>query len=95
MTLKPIEKRVLSYLDQHGPTHRQSVVHDLASPDSRAAHGYSNGSNGAVPLIMGAWCKRLITAGMVQSITDRAGFYDHHRITAAGQDALRKEAPQA
>ena len=83
------ELRILSYLDQKGPTHRANVVADLASPDSHHGRGISNGSNGAVPLVMGSWCKRLIAHRLVQCRYDRDGFYVHHEITALGKAALR------
>ncbi|MBU0801389.1 MAG: hypothetical protein KKA05_10380 [Alphaproteobacteria bacterium] len=84
-----LERRILSYLDQHGPTHRGDVVAALAGPDSRVAKGISNGSNGAVPLIMGKWCRRLIKAGYVAQVQTISGFYGHHMITDAGKRAMR------
>jgi hypothetical protein len=59
------EVRILTYLEEHGPTHRAGVVCDLAAPDSRIGQGVRNGSNSAIPLIMGSWCKRLIKTGLV------------------------------
>lgn len=86
-----IELRVLSYLDQRGPSHRANVVCDLASPESRIGRlgGRHNGSNGATPLIMGKWCSRLRKAGLVGLSTTREGYYEHHYITATGKKALR------
>jgi hypothetical protein len=93
--LWPIEQRILSYLDQRGPTHRETVVADLASDDSRMGwrrgRGRSaiRGSNGGAPRLMAAWSRRLINAGWVAQV-DRDGFYQHHAITAKGQKAFRE-----
>jgi DNA-binding MarR family transcriptional regulator len=96
LVLTSIEKRVLAYLDQRGPTHRERVVSDLASPESMIGRrgGRTRGSNGATPLIMGAWCRRLIKAGFVRHVRsdDRFWGYMHHAITAAGRVALRESA---
>lgn len=93
IALTPIERRVLGYLDQRGPTHRTHVVCDLASPDSRIGRlgGKHNGSNGATPLIMGKWCKRLIAKGLVKLVRSDHPYwaYRHHEITAAGRAILR------
>jgi hypothetical protein len=91
VSLTAIEQRVLSYLDQRGPTHRTNVVCDLASPESRIGQlgGSHNGSNGATPLIMGKWCKRLVDQGYVRCIHDHDGYYRHHAITADGKQRLR------
>jgi DNA-binding MarR family transcriptional regulator len=86
--MSPIERRVLAYLDQRGPTHRSRVVADLAPDDSRSAK-HQNGSNGATPLIMGSWCRRLDKAGYVRARYDRDAFYVHHEITPKGSAALR------
>lgn len=89
--MTPIEKRVLAYLDQRGATHRANVVCDLASPDSRIGRngGQHNGSNGATPLIMGKWCKRLIAAQLVRVNRSRDGWYLSHEITDRGRAELR------
>lgn len=93
-----IEKRVLAYLDQRGPTRREEVVIDLASEDSliaarrkysKSGRGFVRGSNGATPLIMGKWCKRLEAEGLVRNVRDRDCHYRHHEITPAGRAALR------
>lgn len=84
-----IERRVLAYLDQHGPSHRSRVVFDLASPESNIGSGFVNGSNGAVPLIMGRWCANLIKAGLVK-VEEHRGRYQCHAITTAGRSALRE-----
>jgi hypothetical protein len=87
--LKPIERRVLAYLDQRGPTERRVAVCDLANPDSNAGRGFQGGSNGAAPLIMGAWCRRLIEAGLVVEVRDAGWQYRAHKITPQGQILLR------
>lgn len=101
MDLTPIEKRVLGYLEQRGPTHREKVVVDLAGPNSMIAArakysksgcGFVRGSNGATPLIMGKWCKRLEAEGLVRNVRDREYHYRHHEITTAGRAALREAA---
>jgi DNA-binding MarR family transcriptional regulator len=94
--LSAIEKRVLAYLDQRGPTHRSHVVCDLASPDSRIGRngGRHNGSNGATPLIMGKWCKRLLDQGLVREVRQfRTSYYQHHEITDLGRALLREPRP--
>lgn len=95
MELTPIERRVLVYLDENGPTHRSHVVCDLASTESRIGRlgGKHNGSNGAIPLIMGKWCKRLIAAGHVSLVRSQRPYwaYLHHEITEAGRALLRSE----
>jgi len=98
--LTPIEGRLLAYLDQRGPSDRRKIVCDLASPESRAARGFQNGSNGAAPLIVGKWGKRLVAAGWVKINRSRpwrrpcgtvlAGYYESHEITPAGRAALRE-----
>jgi DNA-binding MarR family transcriptional regulator len=96
--LRPIERRLLAYLDQHGPTHRERVVVDLAGPESHIGYrrdqkiGAVRGSNGATPLIMGAWCRRLIAEGLVNQARsdDRFWAYRHHEITAAGRRLIRE-----
>lgn len=97
--LRPIERRVLTFLDQRGPTHRRLVVFELASPDSKIGRardiggllGGGSSSNGEA-LIMGGWVKRLVKWGWVRSVTRSGGFYRHHEITSAGRVALRDEA---
>jgi DNA-binding MarR family transcriptional regulator len=94
--MSPIEKRVLGYLDQRGPTHRSTVVCDLASPQSRIGRngGRHNGSNGATPMIMARWCHRLIKDGLVREVREyRHNWYQHHEITDAGRKALRSATP--
>lgn len=88
--LKPIERRVLAYLDQRGGrAQRSEVVAMLSRPDSRHGRNILNGSNSAEPLIMGAWCKRLIAERLVEIVTHRGGFYLAHQITTAGRAYLR------
>lgn len=99
--LTPIERRLLAYLDQRGATDRRQIVCDLASPASKAGRGIQRGSNGAAPLIVGKWAKRLIKAGWVSTrYSDRykdrrgrltGGFYQAHAITPAGKAALREQ----
>jgi hypothetical protein len=91
LKLTAIERRVLAYLDQHGPSHRERVVCDLASPDSNIGRGHVNGSNGMIPMIMGRWCARLVKADLVRVNRD-SGHYRGHSITEAGKRAMRVEA---
>ncbi len=94
-TFTSIEQRVLAYLDQQGPTHRTTIVCDLASPNSRIGRlgGTHNGSNGATPLIMAAWCKSLLRDGLVREVRETRGrwanAYRHHEITDLGREAVR------
>lgn len=93
-SLWPIERRILAYLDQHGPTHRETVVADLAGDDSRMGSRRDQsgrvilGSNGGTPRLMAAWSRRLLKAGWVQQV-DRDGYYQHHAITSKGRAAFR------
>lgn len=93
-----IERRLLAYLDQRGPTHRREIVVDLAPDDSRIGWRRDRnanalrGSDGGVSLLMGAWARRLIKRGWVQQVDDPQGWYRHHEITPAGRRALREEA---
>lgn len=99
--LWPIERRLLAYLDQHGPSRRSEIVMDLASDDSKTGrrrdqgHKRVGGSNGGAPLLMGAWTRRLIKLGWIEQINSKDGFYQHHAITARGRAAFRNagEAP--
>lgn len=94
------ERRILAYLDQHGPTHREKVVCDLASDDSMIGYrrqqgrGWTRGSNGATPMIMANWCRRLEAAGLVRHVRsdDRHWQYLHHEITDKGKALLRVPA---
>jgi hypothetical protein len=100
------ERRILAYLDQHGPTHRSRVIADLANPASKWGRGQlsGRGSNNASPMIMANWCRRLTVAGLVKQRSrasefhNRRGehyktlhFYHHHEITDAGRRKLREE----
>lgn len=93
MKLTSIERRVLTYLDQRGASHRTDVVCDLASEGSRIARngGKINGSNGATPMIMAKWCRRLVNNGLVIRLDDKRGFYCAHAVTTAGSSLLRKD----
>lgn len=85
---RPIELRVLSYLDQRGRRHRQAMVPDLASPDSRIGRGVENGSNSFIPAIAARWCKRLEDAGLVCDRRD-GGHHVGYEITREGRQFLR------
>lgn len=88
------ERRILAYLDQHGATHRSKLAADLSDPSSNTAR-HQRGSNGAVPLIVGRWCARLVRERLVQvnrtagSARKAGGWYDSHAITEEGQAVLR------
>lgn len=94
------ERRILSYLEQHGPTRRDQIVRDLAHPDSKIGRcrdgvghlGGGSSSNGEA-LIMGAWCKRLTAAELVRQVQRDDGYYRHHEITPAGRAAWRRVIP--
>ena len=92
--LTPLERRVLAYLDQKGPTHRANMVTDLVSDESRTAYRNrkrygSGGSNGAVPLIAGKWTKRLLTHGFLRDVRCRDFIHRAFEVTPAGRAALR------
>lgn len=94
------ERRILQYLDQRGPTHREAMVVDLSSETSRIAlragpkgKRYVQGSNGATPMIAANWCKRLVAANLVLRRNTREGFYDHHEITNTGRKLIRSMQP--
>lgn len=81
------ERRILSYLDQRGPTDRRAIVVDLAGDETKTARKRQV-LRRAAPLIMGSWCRRLVKEGMVRVII-RGGHYQCHRITEKGRAALR------
>jgi hypothetical protein len=85
--LWPIERRVLQYLDQHGPTHRVRIVQDLSPDDSRVVVA---GKKGVEARLLGAWTRRLRASGLVDIVCDRAGYYRHHIVTRAGRMLLRR-----
>ena len=86
---RPIEQRVLAYLDQRGLMHRARMVADLASPESRIGRGIENGSNSFVPAIAARWCKRLVDAGLVRDSRNRDAFHLGYEVTHAGRKFLR------
>lgn len=97
--LRPFEIRLLVYLDQHGPSRRERIVWDLASPESkigwhreRGKSLHSGGSSNGEALIMGAWAKRLIAMGFIRQVNSNNGgwFYLHHEVTQVGRQALRE-----
>ena len=89
-TFTPIERRILAYLDQHGGSaHRRFVCQDLAADGTRLSRFGGSGSNGAAPMIMANWCKRLIKARLVVHRRHESGYYRDHTITEAGRKALR------
>lgn len=91
--LTPIERRVLAYLDQKGATHRSYMAGDLSKDDSRTAR-HQNGTNGAVPLIVGKWCRRLKQRGLVRENREYGtDAYISHEITASGKEMLRSAKP--
>lgn len=89
------EKRILRYLDQRGLTHRETMVVDLASENSRIASRARNGrryvcgSNGATPMIAYNWTKRLVKVGFVVDHRDRRHFHHGYAITRTGQQLIR------
>lgn len=90
-----LEVRILSYLDQHGATHRVKIVFDLASPESkfgqiRDGKPWGNARHNAVcALIFGKWSKSLLRAGFVREVVHQRGHYRAHEITPAGRTLLR------
>lgn len=85
--LTPFRLRLLSYLEQRGPTHRSIAVPDLSPADSKMASRHCRG-NGA--RLMGAWCKPLVDAGLVRVNHDEEGWYRSHSITEHGAKELRR-----
>lgn len=96
------ELRILRYLDQRGATDRATMVPDLAGDETRLGRngGRHNGSNGAIPLIAAAWCRRLIAERLVQTKPERIAWTSRGReisyyrravyeITADGRQLLR------
>ena len=91
MKLRPIERRILAYLDQRGEADRQKIVRDLSAPGTNQGDGYCNGSNGAAPLIFGAWASRLVKGGYVKEHRDfGSGQYRKHSITKEGRKLFRE-----
>ncbi len=90
MDLRPIERRVLQYLDQRGGSAcRQEAVLDLAHPDSKI-HKVINSTGGHLAMIFGAWTARLRKASLVREVARADGWYSHHEITPAGKRLLRQ-----
>lgn len=88
--LSAFERRVLAYLDQRGASHRRDLAADLSPSDSRTAR-FQNGSNGAVPMLVASWCRRLKANGFVRENREYlTNFYISHEITSAGRSALRE-----
>jgi hypothetical protein len=94
------EMRILRYLDNHGPTHRETLVVDLASDKSRIAERaaftksgrrFIRGSNGATPMISANWTKRLVENELVAHHRDRNYFHIAYAITNRGRAWLRAE----
>lgn len=86
--LRPIELRVLQYVDQNGPTWRGKLVPDLCSPESRIGSGIMNGSNSFVPAIAARWVRRLLDGGFLVDPWDQNG-HVAYRITGLGKALIR------
>ena len=92
MDLRPIELRVLQYLEQRGgQAERQDIVMDLAHPDSKI-HKVINSSGGHLAMICGKWVKRMVDQGLIQEARGDRGWYKFHRITLKGREAIRAKA---
>ena len=88
VTLWPIERRILSYLQQRGPSWRTNIVLDLAPEGSVMACPKAGSAAGAAR-VMGAWARRLLKAGLVREVRNDEGAYRCHEITGLGQEAIR------
>ena len=92
------ERRILAYLDQHGPTRRERIVFDLAAPDSKIGRARDDGtalgggsSGNAEAAIFGHWSRRLKEKALICAIYDNSGrHYRGHQITTAGRERLRQ-----
>jgi DNA-binding MarR family transcriptional regulator len=84
--LTNLEKRVLAYLEQRGPTYRRIGAHDLANLRNK---GYSAQ---ALSRMAGKITFNLRKAGLVRDVRSDFGFHKHYEITDAGRKALREGA---
>jgi len=91
------ELKVLRYLHQRGPMERRDILVDCASDESlignRGLHGRRsyNGSNGAAPMIVARWMKRLIAQGLARE-TREESYHRNYKLTAKGEQFIRAYA---
>jgi len=94
------ELKLLRYLHQHGLTERRSILLDCASDASLIAarasgttgkRRFYQGSNGAAPMIVARWMKRMLATGMVRERRDADRSYVHigYELTSKGDHFLR------
>lgn len=96
------ELKLMRYLHQRGPKERRDILVDCASDSSlislrgrhtKSGRRFINGSNGAAPMIVARWMKRLITEGLVREnrITLSLGRHQDYRLTTRGQQFVREQ----
>ena len=101
MTFEPTdhEAKLLRYLHQRGPTERRTILIDCASDNSmigsrrnlsKTGAAFYNGSNGAAPMIVARWMRRLVGAGYVKEKRRQLGLHDHYRLTEQGEKFVRE-----
>jgi hypothetical protein len=98
------ELKVMRYLHQRGPMERRSILVDCCAETSlinlrktrhNGQRGYYQGSNGAAPMIVARWMKRLLAEGLVAerrgSPSEHWEHIDYH-LTSKGQSFVRTAA---
>lgn len=83
--MTPFRRRLMAYLDQHGPTPRVTIMCDMI-PDSLAGR---KGDPQNAARIVGRWVEPLIDAGLIR-VEHHRGFYRHHELTERGRAWLRE-----
>ncbi len=98
------EMKLLRYLHQRGPMERRSILVDCCSENSLIAQRaglstgrrpFFNGSNGAAPMIVARWMKRLIAEGLVAEKRSYDRYWRHldYHLTHRGETFLRSTPP--
>ena len=99
------EWKLLRYLHQRGPMERRTILVECCSENSliaqraelsRGRKPFFNGSNGAAPMIVARWMKRLIAAGLIAENRSYDRYWRHldYRLTPQGQAFLRSAGAQ-
>lgn len=94
------EMKVMRYLHQHGLTERRNILVDCASENSVigmrgrstfARRRFYNGSNGAAPMIVARWMRRLIAEGLAREKRSQDRYYSHRgfELTPKGHQFVR------
>lgn len=88
MDLRPTEIRILQYLEQRGPTHRQQIADDIMNKPKVYKRLYWPQ---ALTMICGKMTYRLRREHLISEVCDSRGFHKAYEISAAGRAAMRKK----